>query len=77
MWVLNWVWVKDIMYIHTHEGWLYLAILLDLFWRQAIDWSMSSGKLAMNTLVLAVWQRQPKNTVMVHSDQHIEFNSYD
>ncbi|GGC25345.1 transposase [Pseudoduganella buxea] len=76
----NRVWVTDITYIRTYEGWLYLAVVLDLFSRQVIGWSMSSRidrELAMNALLMAVWRRQPKNTVMVHSDQGSQFSSYD
>jgi len=53
---------------------------LDLFSRQVVGWSMSSRidrELAMNALLMAVWRRQPKNTVMVHSDQGSQFSSYD
>lgn len=76
----NKVWVTDITYIRTHEGWLYLAAVLDLFSRQVIGWSMSSRmdrELALNALLMAVWRRQPKQTVMVHSDQGSQFSSYD
>jgi transposase InsO family protein len=53
--------------------------LLDLFSRQLVGWSMSSRidrELAMNVLLMAVWRRQPKNTVVVHSDQGSQFSSY-
>jgi putative transposase len=76
----NRVWVTDITYIRTHEGWLYLAAVLDLFSRQVIGWSMQTRidrELALNALLMAVWRRQPKNTVMVHSDQGSQFSSYD
>jgi putative transposase len=76
----NRVWVTDITYIRTYEGWLYLAAVLDLFSRQVIGWSMSSRvdrELAMNALLMAVWRRQPANTVMVHSDQGSQYSSYD
>lgn len=76
----NRVWVTDITYIRTHEGWLYLAVVLDLFSRQVIGWSMGSRidrELALNALLMAVWRRQPKQTVMVHSDQGSQFSSYD
>jgi putative transposase len=66
--------VTDITYIRTYERWLYLAVVLDLFSRQVVGWSMSSRidrELAMNALLMAVWRRQPKNTVMVHSDQAV------
>lgn len=45
--------------IRTHEGWLYLAVVLDLFSRQVVGWSMSSRidtELAMNALLMAVWR---------------------
>jgi putative transposase len=74
------VWVTDITYIRTYEGWLYLAVVLDLFSRQVVGWSMSSRidrELAMNAFLMAVWRRQPKDTVMVHSDQGSQFSSYD
>jgi len=59
----NKVWVTDITYIRTHEGWLYLAVVLDLFSRQVIGWSMQprmESELAINALLMAVWRRQPE-----------------
>lgn len=53
----NKVWVTDITYIRTHEGWLYLAAVLDLFSRQVIGWSMGSRmnrELALRALLMAV-----------------------
>lgn len=53
----NKVWVTDITYIRTHEGWLYLAAVLDLFSRQIVGWSMGSRinrELAINALLMAV-----------------------
>jgi putative transposase len=76
----NRVWVTDITYIRTHEGWLYLAAVIDLFSRQVIGWSMGSRmdrELALAALLMAVWRRQPQETVMVHSDQGSQFSSYD
>lgn len=76
----NKVWVTDITYIRTYEGWLYLSVVLDLFSRQVIGWSMQSRidrELALNALLMAVWRRQPKQTVMIHSDQGSQFSSYD
>ncbi len=76
----NRVWVTDITYIRTHEGWLFLAAVLDLFSRQVIGWSMGprmDRELALNALLMAVWRRQPTETVMVHSDQGSQFSSYD
>jgi putative transposase len=76
----NKVWVTDITYIRTHEGWLYLAAVLDLFSRQVVGWSMSAqmtSDLVLNALLMAVWRRKPKTEVMVHSDQGSQFSSDD
>ena len=76
----NIAWVTDITYICTHEGWLYLAVVLDLFSRQVVGWSMSSRiskDLALQALLSALWRRKPKQRVMVHSDQGSQFTSYE
>ncbi|MBE0595092.1 MAG: IS3 family transposase [Gemmatimonadales bacterium] len=76
----NRVWVTDITYIRTHEGWLYLAVVLDLFSRQVVGWSMQSridGELVLNALLMAVWRRRPSDEVLVHSDQGSQFTGYD
>lgn len=76
----NRVWVTDITYIRTHEGWLYLAVVLDLFSRQVIGWSMQPvmhTDLVLKALLMAVWRRRPKQTVMVHSDQGCQYTSGD
>lgn len=56
-----------------YEGCLYLAVVLDLFSRQVVGWSMKSqmtSDLAIDALLMAVWRRKPKQEVMVHSDQY-------
>jgi len=76
----NKVWVTDITYIRTQEGWLYLAVVLDLFSRQVVGWSMRSridSELAINALLMAVWRRNPQEKVVVHSDQGCQYTSYD
>ena len=76
----NQAWVTDITYIRTHEGWLYLAVVLDLFSRQVIGWSMRAridSELAINALLMAVWRRAPKTPVTVHSDQGSQYSSHD
>jgi len=76
----NQAWVTDITYIRTHEGWLYLAVVLDLFSRQVVGWSMKSRMetdLAIDALRMAVWRRQPKSAVTIHSDQGSQFSSYE
>lgn len=72
--------MTDITYIRTHEGWLFLAAVIDLFSRQVVGWSMQprmDRELALNALLMAVWRRQPKEMVTVHSDQGSQFSSYD
>jgi putative transposase len=74
----NQSWVTDITYIRTHEGWLYLAVVLDLYSRHVIGWSMRSRMdtdLVLSALLMAVWRRKPKQEVMVHSDQGSQFTS--
>ncbi|WP_262108363.1 IS3 family transposase [Aeromonas sp. Marseille-Q5825] len=69
-------WVTDITYIRTQEGWLYLAVVLDLFSRQIVGWAMKprmTADLAVDALLMAVWRRKPKQTVLVHSDQGSQF----
>ena len=58
----NTAWVTDITYIRTHEGWLYLSVVLDLFSRQIVGWSMGermTRELAIGALLMAVWRRKP------------------
>lgn len=76
----NVAWVTDITYIRTHEGWLYLAVVIDLFSRQVVGWSMDSRMnkdLVLQALLAAVWRRKPKQCVLVHSDQGSQFTSYE
>ena len=73
-------WVTDITYVRTHEGWLYLAVVLDLFSRRVIGWSMQSRitkELALDALLMAVWRRKPEGKVIVHSDQGSQYTSHD
>ena len=76
----NKVWVSDITYVRTHEGFLYVATVLDLFSRRIVGWSMDKTMdrhLVINALLMAVWQRQPKSEVLVHSDQGSQYASHD
>ena len=73
-------WVTDITYLRTAEGWLYLAVVLDLFSRAVIGWSMKATlarELALDALLMAIWRRRPKTTVMIHSDQGVQYGSDD
>ena len=72
------VWVTDITYIRTHEGWLYLSVVIDLFSRRVVGWSAQprmTTDLALQALLAAVWRRKPKAKVMIHSDQGSQFTS--
>ena len=73
-------WVTDITYIKTHEGWLYLAVVIDLYSRRVIGWSMQSRMqmdLVLSALLMAVWRRKPKKRVIIHSDQGSQFTSHE
>ncbi|MBN4060631.1 IS3 family transposase [bacterium AH-315-I20] len=73
-------WVTDFTYIRTHEGWLYLTIVLDLFSRQVVGWSMKSSPkadLVIDALMMAVWRRKPTAKVLVHSDQGVQYSCSD
>jgi len=76
----NALWVTDITYIRTHEGWLYLAAILDLFSRKVIGWSMShrmTRQLALDAFYMAVARRVIRSNVILHSDQGSQFASSD
>jgi putative transposase len=73
-------WATDITYIRTHEGFLYLAVVIDLFSRRVIGWSMQGrtyADLPLQALLMAVWRRKPKTKVYVHSDQGSQFTGYE
>ena len=66
------IWVTDITYIKTHDGWLYLAVVFDLFSQRVVGWSAQARMttdLALQALLSAVWRRKPRAEVMIHSDQ--------
>jgi putative transposase len=68
----NQAWVSDTTFIGTREGWLYLAVILDLFSRQVIGWAMSTRnntELVQDALTMAIWRRGKVSNVIVHSDQ--------
>ena len=76
----NQVWATDITMIRTYEGWLYLAVVIDLFSRQVVGWSMQSrvhADLVLRALLMAVWRRKPPPGVVVHSDQGSQYTSSD
>ena len=74
------VWVTDFTYVRTYEGWLYLCVVIDLFSRQVIGWSMSprpQSDLVIKALLMALLRRQPQSKVLVHSDQGSQYTSAD
>lgn len=76
----NQSWVTDFTYIRTYEGWLYLTIVMDLFSRQIIGWSMKSSPksdLVIDALLMAIWRRKPKERVLIHSDQGVQYTCSD
>ncbi len=73
-------WVADITYISTHQGWLYLAVVMDLYSRKIIGWSMDqwmSRHLAINALKMAIDARQPQRALIHHSDRGGQYTSDD
>ena len=76
----NKVWVTDITYIRTYEGWLFLSAVMDLYSRQIVGWATAptmTSDLVLQALVAAAWRRKPGPGVMVHSDQGSQFTSSD
>ena len=78
---INQAWVSDTTFIRTRQGWLYLAVILDLYSRQVIGWSMSArndSALVKDALIMAVWRRGTcTKGVIVHSDQGSTYASQD
>ncbi|MDC7226029.1 MAG: IS3 family transposase [Spirochaetales bacterium] len=73
-------WVTDITYIPTSEGWLYLAVVMDLCSRRIVGWSMQNTlhrDIVVQALLSAFWRRRPKNKVIIHSDQGTQYSSDD
>jgi len=71
-------WVTDITQVRTHEGWLYVAIVEDLFSRMVVGWSMQSNMgrdLVLDAVLMAVWKRRPHKDVLIHSDQGSQYGS--
>lgn len=69
-------WVTDITYIRTWQGWLYLAVVMDLYARRIVGWSMKPSLargLVLDAIVMAVWRRGPSAGLIIHSDQGSEY----
>ena len=73
----NTAWVTDITYVRPWEGWLYLAVVMDLYSRRIVGWSTKptlAQNLVLDALLMAVRRRKPKH-VLIHSDQGSQFGS--
>lgn len=73
-------WVTDITYIRTWQGWLFLAVVLDLYSRKVVGWSMKptlAKELVLDAILMAVWRRKPKSKIIIHSDQGSQYGSDD
>jgi transposase InsO family protein len=74
----NQVYTGDITYIHTQQGWLYLAVVIDLFSRQIVGWSMAEhmrAKLVNDALLMAIWKRKPTKDLLWHTDRGRQYAS--
>ena len=73
-------WVADFTYIDTAEGWLYVAVVLDLFSRRVVGWSMSAtmtAQLVIDALLMALWRRGKPRELLHHSDQGSQYAADD
>lgn len=74
----NQKWVGDFTYLWTAEGWLYVAVVLDLYSRRAVGWSMHSeitSQLVTDALMMAVWRRGKTDALLHHSDRGSQYTS--
>jgi putative transposase len=74
----NQAYVGDITYLPTQEGCLYLAVVIDLFSRQVVGWSMAEHmrtKLVNDALLMAIWQRKPDKGLLWHTDRGSQYAS--
>jgi putative transposase len=76
----NKVWAADISYVWTLSGWLYLAVVMDLFSRQIVGWAIDKRirkQLTLNALAMAYWRRKPLPGLLHHSDRGSQYACYD
>lgn len=76
---INQKWVGDISYVWTEEGWMYLAVVIDLYSRAVIGWSMQSTmsqELVCDALMMGLWRRQFPRGVLFHSDRGSQYCSH-
>lgn len=73
------VYAADVTYVWTQEGWLYLAVVIDLCSRKVVGWSMSSrmkARLVCDAFKMAIWQRRPQAGLIHHSDRGAQYASH-
>jgi putative transposase len=76
----NQIWVADITYVQTQEGWLYLAAIMDLYSRKIVGWAMGEyidTALTLKALFMALLHRQPPTSLLFHSDRGVQYASAD
>ena len=76
----NQVWVSDLTYVLTAQGWLYLALVMDLWSRRIVGWAMADhlrSELVLAALEMAVTHRRPPKGLIVHSDRGVQYASTD
>ncbi|TCV70677.1 integrase-like protein, partial [Methylomonas methanica] len=74
----NRVYAGDITYIQTQDGWSYLAVVIDLFSRQIVDWSMAETmktQLVNDALLMAIWKRKPDKGLLWHTNRGSQYAS--
>lgn len=74
----NQVWTTDITYVWTLQGWLYVAVVIDLFSRQVVGWAMANHmktSLCVSALQMAFWRRKPAQGLLHHSDRGSQYAS--
>jgi transposase InsO family protein len=72
-------WVSDITYIWTEEGWLYLAVVMDLCSRKVVGWALCermTKQLVIDALQMAIWNRKPPRGLILHSDRGSQYCSH-
>jgi len=71
------IWISDITYVRTKNGWFYLTVIIDLYDRKVIGWSMSKGLTAQETIIpawlRATWRRPISYELVFHSDRGIQY----
>jgi len=74
------VWGTDITYLWTQEGWLYLAVVIDLYSRKVVGWAINkcmTAEFAISALTMAFWRRKPPPGLLHHSDRGSQYASHD